>query len=56
MFRKEKPVDEFDGGEKGTTLDPTTSVGNGAQVVAHDDVFGELTDDGPNYRAVSLQR
>ena len=32
-------------------LHNTPSVAHGNQV--HDDVFGEITDEGPNYRAVS---
>ena len=33
-------------------LHNTPSVAHGNQV--HDDVFGEITDEGPNYRAVRL--
>lgn len=33
-------------------LTNTPSVAHGNQV--HDDVFGEITDEGPNYRAVRL--
>ena len=51
MFRKEKTVVE-DGGEHGEYLDPTITQRRGS-AIAHDAVFGEITEDGPNYRAVS---
>jgi len=35
-------------------LNNTPSVAHGNQV--HDDVFGEITDEGPNYRAVRLSQ
>lgn len=56
MFRKEEKtaVDEYPDAEKGAHLDPTTSEGLESGAQTHDAVFGELTEDGPNYRAVSL--
>lgn len=54
MFRKDKTFVE-DGGENGDYLDPTetTATQRRGSAVAHDAVFGEITEDGPNYRAVS---
>lgn len=45
-----------DGGEQGDYLDPTMTTGTERRgsAVAHDAVFGEITEDGPNYRAVRL--
>lgn len=53
MFRNEKTKVE-DGGEQGDYLDPTmtSATERRGSTVAHDAVFGEITEEGPNYRAV----
>lgn len=57
MFRNEKTSVE-DGGENGAYLDPTmtTQTDRRGSAVAVDAVFGEMTEDGPNYRAVRVTR
>lgn len=42
-------------GDEECKIQPTTSILNGTsqQVILHDEVFGEITENGPNYRGVS---